>query len=105
MITQQYMVMIQTAVCWLLLFLWLKTITFPSGVETATISSTEQRFAIVPQDQTAIIGSKVTLPCRVINKAGTLQWTKDDFALGAERSLTGFFRYTMIGSDEEGIND
>jgi hypothetical protein len=62
----------------------------------------EQRFAIEPQDQTAIVGSRVTLPCRVINKLGSLQWTRDDFALGTHRSLTEFFRYAMIGSDEEG---
>ena len=62
----------------------------------------EQRFAIEPQDQTSIVGSRVTLPCRVINRLGTLQWTKDDFALGTHRSLMEFFRYKMIGSDEEG---
>lgn len=55
-----------------------------------------------PQDQTAVIGSRVTLPCRVIDKSGVLQWTKDDFGLGTHRNLSGFDRYTMIGSDEEG---
>lgn len=55
-----------------------------------------------PQDQTAVIGSRVTLPCRVIDKSGQLQWTKDDFGLGTHRNLSGFERYTMIGSDEEG---
>lgn len=44
----------------------------------------------------------MTLPCRVIGKQGTLQWTKDDFGLGWHRNLSGFERYTMIGSDEEG---
>lgn len=34
---------------------------------------TGQRFAMEPQDQTAIVGSRVTLPCRVIDKEGTLQ--------------------------------
>lgn len=34
---------------------------------------TGQRFAMEPQDQTAIVGSRVTLPCRVIEKQGTLQ--------------------------------
>jgi len=63
---------------------------------------TEQKFAMEPQNQTAIIGSKVTLPCRVVNKAGVLQWTKDDFGLGTHRNLSGFERYRMIGSDEEG---
>jgi hypothetical protein len=62
----------------------------------------EQRFAMEPQDQTAIVGSRVTLPCRVINKKGVLQWTKDDFGLGTHRNLSGFERYSMIGSDEEG---
>ncbi|VEN37949.1 unnamed protein product [Callosobruchus maculatus] len=62
----------------------------------------EQKFAMEPQDQTAVVGSRVTLPCRVIGKSGILQWTKDDFGLGTHRNLSGFERYTMIGSDEEG---
>ncbi|XP_075987814.1 irregular chiasm C-roughest protein-like [Anticarsia gemmatalis] len=62
----------------------------------------EQRFAIEPQDQSAVVGSRVTLPCRVENKAGQLQWTKDDFGLGMHRHLNGYERYKMIGSDEEG---
>ena len=61
-----------------------------------------QRFAMEPQDQTAIVGSRVTLPCRVVAKSGTLQWTKDDFALGQHRNLSGYERYSMVGSDEEG---
>lgn len=62
----------------------------------------EQKFAMEPQDQTAVQGSRVTLPCRVIDKTGILQWTKDDFGLGTHRNLSGFDRYSMIGSDEEG---
>lgn len=65
-------------------------------------SEAEQKFAMEPQDQTAVVGSRVTLPCRVIDKQGTLQWTKDDFGLGTHRNLSGFERYSMIGSDEEG---
>ncbi|XP_037938623.1 irregular chiasm C-roughest protein [Teleopsis dalmanni] len=61
-----------------------------------------QQFAMEPQDQTAIVGARVILPCRVINKQGVLQWTKDDFGLGTSRDLSGFERYSMIGSDEEG---
>lgn len=30
------------------------------------------------------------------------QWTKDDFGLGTHRNLSGFDRYSMVGSDEEG---
>ncbi len=50
----------------------------------------------------AAIGEHVTLPCRVVNKLGTMQWTRDDFGLGTDRNLTGFKRYKMTGSDEEG---
>ncbi|XP_069941478.1 irregular chiasm C-roughest protein-like, partial [Cherax quadricarinatus] len=62
----------------------------------------EQKFANQPSPQTAVIGSTVVLPCRIINKVGVLQWTRDDFGLGNERELYAFKRYTMIGSDEEG---
>ncbi|XP_026846211.1 irregular chiasm C-roughest protein isoform X1 [Drosophila persimilis] len=61
-----------------------------------------QQFAMEPQDQTAVVGSRVTLPCRVMEKVGALQWTKDDFGLGQHRNLSGFERYSMVGSDEEG---
>jgi hypothetical protein len=71
-------------------------------VAAEPLAGVEQRFAMEPQDQTAIVGSRVTLPCRVINKTGVLQWTKDDFGLGTHRNLSGFDRYSMIGSDEEG---
>ncbi|XP_070492966.1 irregular chiasm C-roughest protein isoform X2 [Chironomus tepperi] len=61
-----------------------------------------QRFAMEPQDQTAIVGSRVTLPCRVVAKVGNIQWTKDSFGLGEHRNLSGYDRYSMVGSDEEG---
>ncbi|XP_047509319.1 irregular chiasm C-roughest protein-like [Pieris napi] len=80
------------------LFLLLRTMFVISGVGGLQ----EQKFAMEPQDQTAVIGSRVTLPCRVENKAGQLQWTKDDFGLGLHRDLSGYDRYKMIGSDEEG---
>lgn len=57
----------------------------------------EQQFAMEPQDQVAVVGARVILPCRVINKQGVLQWTKDDFGLGTRRKLVGFDRYSMIG--------
>lgn len=70
--------------------------------KVSTFADYDQKFAMEPQDQTAVVGSRVTLPCRVINKSGVLQWTKDDFGLGTHRNLSGFERYSMIGSDEEG---
>ena len=62
-----------------------------------------QTFIRQPVAQTAIQGEHVTLPCQVENKRGMLQWTRDGFGLGVERNLTGFDRYHMIGSDEEGM--
>lgn len=70
--------------------------------EKPTTNTEGQRFAMEPQDQTAVVGSRVTLPCRVMDKIGALQWTKDDFGLGQHRNLSGFERYSMVGSDEEG---
>ncbi|XP_031627812.1 irregular chiasm C-roughest protein-like isoform X2 [Contarinia nasturtii] len=62
----------------------------------------QQQFAMEPQDQVAVVGARVIFPCRVLNKKGILQWTKDDFGLGTRRRLSAFERYSMVGSDEEG---
>ena len=51
-----------------------------------------QKFMREPPDQTAAEGEHVTLPCRVENKVGPLQWTRDDFGLGLNRNLKGFER-------------
>ena len=61
-----------------------------------------QRFEREPEDQTAVVGETVVMACRVLNKGGILQWTKDDFGLGSDRNLSGFERYSMIGSEDEG---
>ncbi|XP_032524500.2 irregular chiasm C-roughest protein-like [Danaus plexippus] len=87
------------------LFLLLRTwlcVCVVFGIMETCCGFVEQKFAMEPQDQTAVVGSRVTLPCRVENKAGQLQWTKDDFGLGLHRELSGYDRYKMIGSDEEG---
>lgn len=64
----------------------------------------DQSFVTEPEDETAIVDGVVTLPCRVADLAGQLQWTKDDFALGTNRNLSyhGYPRYAMTGSDENG---
>ena len=73
------------------------------GVKFAE-SLQEQAFLREPFDQIATVGEHVTLPCRVVNKKGVLQWTRDGFGLGTDRNLTGYNRYKMSGSDEEGKN-
>lgn len=69
---------------------------------TAIASDSNQRFIIEPENASAVIGASITLPCRVVNRQGVLQWTKDDFGLGAHRNLSAFDRYTMIGNDGDG---
>ena len=61
-----------------------------------------QHFAAEPTDVTVKLGDNITLPCKVTEKKGVLQWTKDGFGLGTNRSLHGFNRYEMIGSVAEG---
>ena len=68
----------------------------------ALSEAVNQKFTSEPKDVSAVIGTRVQLPCKVLTKQGVLQWTKDDFGLGTHRNLTAFDRYTMIGSDEDG---
>ncbi len=55
----------------------------------------EQQFVIEPEDVEAVLGTHITLPCRVTSKQGVLQWTKDDFGLGTHRNLSAFERYYL----------
>lgn len=73
-------------------------------MQNCCCDSANQAFTLEPEDYSALIGSKVELPCLVEHKQGVLQWTKDDFGLGTDRnlSLSGFERYTMIGNDDDG---
>lgn len=64
--------------------------------------SGDQRFALEPQDRTAIVGETIIMACRVVNKKGNLQWSRDGFGLGTDRELKGYPRYTMTGNDDEG---
>lgn len=59
----------------------------------------QQFFTKEPSDVSATQGEKVTLPCQVENKGGVLQWTRDGFGLGQNRSLPGFPRMSMVGSN------
>ncbi|XP_066956832.1 irregular chiasm C-roughest protein-like [Macrobrachium rosenbergii] len=89
---------------WLLGWRWIATScwVFSSTAVFLVTGQQQQSFANEPSPQTAVVGSTVVLPCRVVNKVGELQWTRDDFGLGNERALYAFKRYQMIGSDEEG---
>ena len=67
-------------------------------------ASIVQVFTEEPEDISVIEGKSVTLPCTVTNKAGVLQWTKDDFGLGTSRDLDGYERYRMVGDDDNTYN-
>lgn len=73
-------------------------------VQCISGDTVNQAFTLEPEDHSTAIGSRILLPCRVEHKQGVLQWTKDDFGLGAQRNLTlsGYERYAMIGKDDDG---
>ncbi|CAH2318283.1 kin of IRRE 2 [Pelobates cultripes] len=54
-------------------------------------------FSQQPSDQVIVAGKSVTLPCVVVGYRGVVQWTMDGLALGAERDLPGWSRYSIIG--------
>ncbi|XP_069803195.1 kin of IRRE-like protein 2 isoform X3 [Dendropsophus ebraccatus] len=54
-------------------------------------------FAQQPSDVVVTAGKSVTLPCVVIGYRGVVQWTMDGLALGAERDLPGWSRYSIVG--------
>ncbi|CAM5124469.1 unnamed protein product [Natator depressus] len=50
-----------------------------------------------PMDQVIVAGQSVTLACVVVGYQGMVQWTKDGLALGGERDLPGWTRYSIVG--------
>ena len=62
------------------------------------INGIKQRFTETPQSVIVVEGENVTIPCRVENIQGNLQWTKDDFGLGTNRALIGYDRYMFLKS-------
>ncbi|XP_067679249.1 nephrin-like isoform X2 [Haliotis asinina] len=63
-----------------------------------------QRFSEVPKNTSVIQGQSALLRCVVRDKQGSIQWTKDGFALGFDRSIPGFSRYSVVGSSQEEFN-
>ncbi|XP_062395655.1 kirre like nephrin family adhesion molecule 3, like isoform X1 [Sardina pilchardus] len=54
-------------------------------------------FSQQPQDEIVVAGQSVTLPCVIVGYRGMVQWTKDGLALGGERDLPGWTRYSLMG--------
>ncbi|KAE8594573.1 hypothetical protein XENTR_v10019700 [Xenopus tropicalis] len=59
-------------------------------------------FSQQPSDKVIVAGKSVTLPCVVIGYRGVVQWTMDGLALGAERDLPGWSRYSVVGDPSLG---
>uniref|UniRef100_A0A8C6KIM7 Kirre like nephrin family adhesion molecule 3, like n=1 Tax=Nothobranchius furzeri TaxID=105023 RepID=A0A8C6KIM7_NOTFU len=55
-----------------------------------------------PRDQVVVSGQSVTLPCVIVGYSGMVQWTKDGLALGGERDLPGWTRYSLMGDPPSG---
>jgi len=51
------------------------------------ISSEAQYFIQSPSNVTVSEGSMARLTCKVANKVGECQWTRDGFALGTDKQL------------------
>ncbi|XP_066949212.1 nephrin-like isoform X2 [Macrobrachium rosenbergii] len=67
--------------------------------------SLPQSFRVAPQNVEVVAGNDVTLRCEVENQQGKAQWTKDGFALGFNRSIPGFPRYSVVGDESRGIHN
>ncbi len=48
---------------------------------------------VITEQYSLGIGDTKVLPCKVVNRLGPLQWTKDGFGLGITWELNGFGRY------------
>lgn len=62
---------------------------------TLVLVYAEQRFEEQPESVTVKHGRAVVLKCKVLDKKGIIQWTKDGFGLGTDTELEGFSRYRM----------
>ncbi|XP_064078820.1 nephrin-like isoform X1 [Macrobrachium nipponense] len=66
------------------------------------MSAQEQKFTVYPDSVEVNEGDDVFLSCVVQNQQGKAQWTKDGFALGFERDVPGYPRYSYSGDSEKG---
>ncbi|XP_063885901.1 nephrin-like [Scylla paramamosain] len=56
-----------------------------------------QRFRQRPESVEVVEGEDVLLRCEVEEQEGRAQWTKDGFALGFEREVPGYPRFSYLG--------
>ena len=61
-----------------------------------------QRITVRPETVNVTQGADLTLPCKVENRAGRVQWVKSGLTLGYDRELAGYTRYSVTGAEGEG---
>ncbi|XP_064208620.1 kin of IRRE-like protein 3 isoform X2 [Anguilla rostrata] len=59
-------------------------------------------FTQQPHDLVVVAGQPVTLPCSIPGYHGIVLWVKDGLALGVNRDLSGYPRYSVVGDHAEG---
>ena len=67
-----------------------------------SVSGQDVQFLKEPADVTFIGGQNIELECQILNPPGAVQWTRGGFGLGSDRDLSGYNRYKMVGSVENG---
>lgn len=81
------------------MWLWLHTVFlgFNAGscIKNGVFNRQGQYFIGEPSDFVGTSGETVTLPCRVGNRQGPCQWTRDGLGLGMELDLPAYPRLTM----------
>ncbi|XP_054154061.1 nephrin-like isoform X2 [Oppia nitens] len=66
----------------------------------------QQYFRTRPQPTAEVIeGGTLTLQCGIGNQRGSVQWAKDGFVLGFDRSIPGYERYSMTGDANIGVHN
>ena len=61
-----------------------------------------QRIVVRPETVNVTQGTDLTLPCKVENRAGRVQWVKSGVTLGYDRGVVGYSRYSVTGAEGEG---
>ncbi|NP_001164704.1 kin of IRRE like precursor [Saccoglossus kowalevskii] len=72
--------------------------------ELSLVRGVQQSFEVQPAELTTAIGgaNDVVLYCTIANRAGEVQWSKDNFAFGTDREIAGKPRFSMIGNPDLG---
>ncbi|XP_076325678.1 nephrin-like [Tachypleus tridentatus] len=65
----------------------------------------QQYFRVEPRNTEVIEGQEAIIYCEVEKQAGAVQWSKDGFVLGFDRTIPGYARYRMAGDPDQGVHN